>query len=779
MSAGPLSVLIIDDNRYAYLLAHDLLEDLPWDPLNVEWAATFDEGLAIASEHRHDVYLVDYRLGEKNGVEIIRAVVNAGCMAPMILLTGEGVREVDLEAMEAGAADFLPKDNLDADLLERSIRYALRQAQTLQRLRASEERYELAVSGANDGVWDWDIDANQVFLSKRWKSILNYEEDELGSGVDAWLDLIHVADRERIQRSLDDHLAGRTQHFECECRMVAKDSQILWMLHRGTAYRDGSGRASRMAGTLTDITERRRIKADRDRLALAVTQAIEAIMITDPNNSIKYVNPAFEEMTGYSAQEIIGRNAEVLNSEKQDEKFLKHLWESLANGYPWRGRMVNRKRDGSSFEAEQTISPIRDANGRISEYVYVAHDVTREVHLQAQLRQAQKMEGLGRLAGGVAHDFNNLLTSILGFAELIREDVEGQEELFANVCEIISAGNRAAKFTRQLLNFGRRQAPDVKPFDPVLIVRSMENMLQSTIGEDIDLNFDLSDGVGAMMGDTGTFEQVVMNLVVNARDAMKTGGVLTVALHACYLDEEFCSDRVGQEPGRYVVLTVRDTGCGMPEEVKECIFEPFYTTKDISKGSGLGLATVYGIVQQFKGWIEVDSAAGEGTEFRIYVPESYAEPEPTDILDFSTPGGSETILLVEDEPGVRRLATQILKGLGYNIIQAEDGEKGFEIGKSYDGRIDLVLSDVIMPNRCGPDMVEELRKVRDDFRVLYMTGFASDRIAEAGLRGKENPVIMKPYSRCGIAQRIRTVLDEVDEPVSAVQELQQQCPSTS
>ncbi|HEY8240513.1 MAG TPA: ATP-binding protein, partial [Kiritimatiellia bacterium] len=437
-----------------------------------------------------------------------------------------------------------------------------------------------------------------------------------------------------------------------------------------------------------------------------------------------------------------------------------NLWKTISEGRVWTGRIINKQKDGSIVETEQTISPVRDAAGQIVNFLSVAQDVTRTVQMEAELRQSQKMESVGRLAGGIAHDFNNLLTAILGFARLIRGELGESHPADADVQEIVNAGERAAKLTKQLLAFGRKQLLQMHPLDLNAIVINMDQILRRTLGEDIELVTMCSEGMGSVEADAGLLEQVVMNLAVNARDAMPKGGKLTITTSRIQLDEDYCERHVGVKPGDYALLSVRDVGNGMTEHVREHAFEPFFTTKEKGKGTGLGLSTVYGIVKQCHGHIELISSPGQGAEFKIYFPRATAEPQKIiPSAETPVPRGTENILVVEDESTVRRLTRRNLEALGYSVLEARHGEDALRVYQTNAGSIHLVLTDVVMPCMGGPELVERLRALNPKVKVLYMSGFTEDVMLDRVHVEHAASLILKPFTLETLSHSIRQALD--------------------
>jgi PAS domain S-box-containing protein len=516
------------------------------------------------------------------------------------------------------------------------------------------------------------------------------------------------------------------------------------------------------ASILGNIIDRKRAEDSLRRMGMAVQQAAESIVITDPSGTIEYVNPAFTKITGYTTEEVIGSHTRILKSGRQDKAFYERLWNALTRGEVWSGHFTNRRKDGTLYDAYQTISPIRDSSGRIVNYVSVSRDITREMELEAQFIQAQKMEGIGRLAGGIAHDFNNLLTAILGNSKLIRDEIGHDNPIRLELDEIIRAGERAAKLTKQLLAFARKQIVQLKPIQANNVVAEMSKFLRRTLGEHIQVDLQLESELGFVKADSGLIEQLLMNLAVNARDAMPRGGKLVIRTANVERGVASKQSRGPFKPGSYIMLAVSDTGSGMTEEVAQHVFEPFYTTKEVGKGTGLGLATVYGIVEQCGGHIEFDTRVGSGTEFRIYLPRAQ-DTEASEVQSDQAPRAreGETLLLVEDEDPVRNLTVRILESLGYKVIAARHGREALEIFQHMGDSIHLVVTDVVMPQMGGPDLIAQLRRFSTFKAALYTSGFTAGTLLDHGLMDQEWGLLLKPYTREELALRVREALDRV------------------
>ena len=493
----------------------------------------------------------------------------------------------------------------------------------------------------------------------------------------------------------------------------------------------------------------------------AVEQSADLVMITDRTGVIEYVNPAFEALTDYSAGELLGQTPRILKSGQQPPELYKELWQTILSGNVFRCTMVNRKKSGDAFVAEKTITPLRDGKGQITHFISNDRDITDQRRLENQLQQAQKMDAIGRLAGGVAHDFNNLLMVISSYAELMLDSLAPQHPLRRNVAEIQKASRRAADLTRQLLAFGRKQMQTLQLLDLNSILEDINKMLPRLIGEDIDLEFVPGKKLGRVRADPVQIEQVIMNLAANARDAMPKGGKLVIETASVRLDDAYVQTHSMVAPGDYVLLTVTDSGQGIAPEHLPHIFEPFYTTKAEGAGTGLGLATVYGIVKQNSGFIWVYTEPGMGTAFKIYLPRATdARVLPQPLLPVEGyAGGCETVLLAEDESAVRQSTREFLVLNGYIVLEAKNGTDALAIAREYKGPIHLMIADVVMPNMGGARLAAELTPERPEMKVLFVSGYAETTVQRHGAIDVTARFLQKPFSLRTLAQKIREILD--------------------
>ena len=519
---------------------------------------------------------------------------------------------------------------------------------------------------------------------------------------------------------------------------------------------------------LTDITEIRESQKERERLLSAIQQLQELIVITDTDAKIEYVNPSFEETTGYSFAEVVGRKPNILKSGKHDEAFYQEMWKTITQGETWSGRMVNKKKDGSLFTEDVTITPVRDAQGKIINYVGVKRDVTDQMRLEEQLHHAQKMDSIGRLAGGVAHDFNNLLTGIIGYSQMARDSLEPDHPLHTMMNEIYKSGERAANLTQQLLAFSRKQIiqPQILNVNETLL--GWEKMLRRTLGETIDIAVYPLSGSAPVKADPGQLDQIILNLAVNARDAMPEGGRLSIRIFETEMQPEpDYPSAPGDAPKiSYVAIQVSDTGHGMPNDVQAKMFEPFFTTKEQGKGTGLGLSTVYGIVKQNQGWIDVGSDLGRGTVITVFLPRYDISRQSTtqtgDDKDTLT-GGDETVLLLEDEKTVRDYIQMVLTYYGYQVIDAATPNEAEALFYEENNDIDLLITDVVLPQRDGKMIADQFCQSQPDLKVLFISGYSEDSISKHRIVDEGLHLLQKPFTKEDLLAKVREVMSPQQE----------------
>ncbi|MCE9532183.1 MAG: PAS domain S-box protein [Planctomycetes bacterium] len=624
-------------------------------------------------------------------------------------------------------------------------------------------RLVAAQAVAKVGSWETDLSTMDVIWSAETYRIFEQAQDKFRPTHPRFLQLVHPEDRGAVDRAFQDSLQLHTPQT-IEHRIVMPDGRIKFVEENWQVSLDQQGKPVRVTGTCQDITERKLAEEAlrlRDRAIQAVSQGI---LITDPNqpdNPIIFASCGFERMTGYRSDDVIGKNCRFLQGNDTEREVIRELREAIAAARSCMVEILNYRKDGKPFWNQLTITPVLGPAGQLTHFVGVQTDVTERRRLEDQYRQSQKMEAVGRLAGGVAHDFNNLLTIISGYSELLLAMPSLASGVRESIRPISEAGERAASLTRQLLGFSRQTMLQPKVLDLNAIVAETGKMLRRLIGEDILLTTVLDPKISRVKVDPGQLDQVLMNLAVNARDAMPKGGKLTIETGNVTLDDNYAATHPDCKAGHYVLLAMSDTGCGMTPDVLARIFEPFFTTKEVGRGTGLGLAMVFGIIQQSGGCIHVYSEPSRGTTFKIYLP-AVSEQLSVKRGSDSQHGlrGTETILLVEDDEGVRALALMSLKMHGYNVLATADGNDALRVAKSHCGLLHLILTDVVMPNVSGPELIVKIKTDFPGVKVLFMSGYTDDVVVRHGLIEADVAFIQKPYTPQGLARKVRQVLDE-------------------
>jgi PAS domain S-box-containing protein len=650
--------------------------------------------------------------------------------------------------------------------LETARSEADQRRQAEETLAKNKAQLSLAISASKGGWWHLTLDPkrptelpDEIELDPTIKGFIGFEDQEFPSSVSAWMERVVPEDLAAVNASAQAHLRGDSPQHEVRYRIRHRDGSLRWIYSCGRIERDNEGRPLRWSGIDWDITDRVESGDRLRKLSRAVEQSSSLLLITDTEGVIEYVNPKFSQTTGYSLEEVIGKTPAILRPDDADPKAFEEMWKTILAGNEWQGEFRNLKKSGEPYWVITSVSPIRNDEGTITHFVAVQEDITERKRVEAQLVQAQRMEGIGQLVSGVAHDFNNLLTGIVGFADLSLATIGEDSPLRVNLEQISKAGDSAMALTRQLLTFSRQQPRPPRVIDLNEVITGFEALLRRTISEDVDLVISLTPDAELISVDPSQIEQVLVNLAVNARDAMPDGGRLTIETTNADLDETVLSHESELAPGRYVTLSFSDSGHGMEEATSRRVFEPFFTTKERGRGTGLGLSTVYGIVKQSGGHIEVESALGKGTTFRIYLPcteEPVAETTRTE-RPVTTSAGGERILLVEDDELVRVFAVKLLKRNGYEVRHAESAPEALERVDGFD--VDLLLTDVIMPGMNGVELSERLGRSHPDMKVLFLSGYADHEVIEKRILQADATFLAKPFAVDEFMQTVRDLLD--------------------
>lgn len=626
-------------------------------------------------------------------------------------------------------------------------------------------RMENIVHAADLGTWELDIASGRITFNARTATMLGFRPEEYPTDSAEWEAEIHPEDHPSTRRLVEEHLAGRSTQLEIIHRLRTKGGDYRWIQERGAVVeRSPDGHALRMAGTRIDVHARKLNEIELIRLASAVEQASEAIVLFDPSGVVQFVNQAFEQRFGGAGSRLVGNTWDWIfggGKAGSPPKFGTIVDDIVRNGF-WSGPLESVRSDGSATRDAGVVSPVRDDVGRLLSYVLVSRDKSREVHLEEQVRQAQKLEAIGLLAGGVAHDFNNLLQVIRGYTSFANESGGSSAETKSHLRIVLDATEKAAQLTRQLLAFGRQQALEKSDLDLNVVSDDMLKLIRRVIGENIEIVFGGRDPAAWVRGDRGQLEQVFLNLCVNARDAMPEGGRLTIDVGVEQVEAGRDSRQVPpQKAGLHAVWRFHDTGCGMDEPTLKRIFEPFFSTKAKDRGTGLGLSVVYGIIQQHEGFIEVDSAPGVGTTFRVYLPATKPAPAPTPAVHapvVKTCTG--TVLLVEDEEPVRALASRVLQRAGFAVVPAVDGVEACELFSARMDEIDIVVSDVVMPRMGGRETFERIRAIRPGVPFLFCSGYAAPDGDGPMVLPPDSQSLAKPYLPSEFVALVRELIEK-------------------
>ncbi len=569
-------------------------------------------------------------------------------------------------------------------------------------------------------------------------------------------ELTHPEDRQKDWEANQRLVRGEVPDYRLEKRYVRKDGTIAWVNVNTTLIRDTAGQPVRTMAAIEDITERKRTEQTQARLVTAVEQAAETIVITDLEGAILYANPAFEKSTGYTRAEALGQNPRMLKSDRQDEEFYRRMWTVLGRGETWNGHFINRRKNGTFYEEEATITPVRDAAGQVVNYVAVKRDVTREVQLEAQFRQAQKMEAIGTLAGGIAHDFNNMLAAMFGYCYLLKQDCAGNVSAQENVGEILQAASRAKDLVQQILTFSRQREQPRAVIRLDTVVKEAAKFLRASLPAELKIELNLAEDAPAVLADPTQIYQVAINLATNALHAMEgRPGRLIIQLDSFVPDEPFLKGHPALQPIPYARLTVTDTGRGMDPQTLEHIFEPFFTTKPVGQGTGLGLTVVLGIVQSHEGVIIVVSQPGQGSAFSLFFPAR--TPDATLTLSAAPPlarGQGQKILFVDDEPVLTAMYQRLLSQLNYQVTISNSAHEALRWCGENPARFDLVITDLTMPDLNGLELARRLHALRPGLPLILTSGSSGPPDEESRHAAGIGKLIEKPITLPVLAEAV-------------------------
>ena len=614
--------------------------------------------------------------------------------------------------------------------------------------------------GNNEGIWEWSVATGELHFSERILEILRVAPGPSPVPLERVKKLLRLTDPKVFQEALRAHDEEGKQ-FGFEAQFIRPDESRVWLRVRGASRRNEAGKITHMAGSLHDVDEERRNAETLAFHGRVLAQVSDVVVATDFERNITFINPAGEKLYGVSALEVTGGPLEAVYTvawkQPGDQA---HAIETMESTGVWNGSVIHVLRNGRRIPVESSINYLTDPSGRRTGMLGLIRSISKQLELEEQVRVAQKMEAVGLLAGGVAHDFNNLLQVITGFTSLALEPDAPWAERRSNLELVRGAAERAAQLTRQLLAFGRRQTLLTADLDLNRAIEDLLKMISRVIGAQVTVDFQPGKALGNVRVDRAQFDQVILNLCLNARDAMPTGGKLMLATENVLVNASFRETHPWAKPGRYVLVTVTDTGIGMDHQTRGRIFEPFFTTKGLERGTGLGLAVVYGVVKQHDGMVHVYSEQGMGTTFKIYLPIVPRQTTAKDVPQLpASVRGTETILIAENEDLVRELAQKILERAGYTVLLTSDGVEAVETFAKNENKVALLLFDVVMPNLGGREASQKIAERRPGLPIIYCSGYTGETFVAETLRGPRTHLLAKPYSADELLTRVRLALD--------------------
>jgi len=647
-------------------------------------------------------------------------------------------------------------------LWNRQLRKRVQEA--MGSLHESEQRFSATFSQAAIGLALVGLDGKCLRVNQTICDMVGYSNEELMQR--SFQDITHPDDLDIDLKFVQQMLAKEIATYAMEKRYFRKSGSIVWVNLTVSLVLKENGEPDYFISAIEDITERKQDESEIQMLLQAVEQSSEAVVITAKNGSIQYVNPAFTQITGYSEAEAIGKNPRILKSGNQKADFYLNMWETLLGGQAWQGKVVNRKKNGDFFPSMLTISPIKNQAGEITNYIGLQQDLSGFESMEAQFHQAQKMEAIGTLVGGIAHDFNNILAGMTGNLYLAKKHSLENPAVLKKLAAVEDLSFHAAELIKQLLTFARKGAVSTKPFPLTPFIKETIKLIRPSLSEGIALHYDICNESLVVNGDATQLHQVLLNLINNARDALdgRADPCITVRLAGFHPDKQFIKHHVDFSDGEYAHLSVEDNGCGVEEGQLEHLFEPFYTTKEQGKGTGLGLAMSFGAIKTHGGHIEVASTEGIGSTFHIYLPlcaEEIKQPAQEEFRPTIAQGGGELLLLVDDDRHVREAGRQVLESIGYRVMEASDGLDAIDVFTANQKEIALVIMDVVMPNLGGVDAWARMREIHPQAEVIFLTGYDKGALGEDKVPSDNHVVLSKPYDIAKLSQAIRNKIERV------------------
>jgi len=747
-----MKILIAEDNAFSRTLLKKTLSKAGYDVIAAENGEAAWE--VLQREEMPKLALIDWMMPGMSGVELCQKIreIDGALPVYVILLTAKTAKEDVLEGFAAGANDFIKKPFDSGELLAR--------IQVGRRLVEQHALLHCLIDSIPDPIYFKDNRGLYLGCNKAYETFVGKDESKIINRTDS---AFLPESRAQVAHMEDLRVLANGTAVETEGWVEGADGQEVYHSTLKTPYLESAAGSTGMIGISRDLTKRIQMEQEVKRLAVAVEQSTESIMIADVNGVLLYVNSAFETITGYASDEVLGQAPYLFKSDKHDDEFYQTLLATISAGSKWEGRISSCKKDGALFDVEATIYPILDDSGEMVNYVAISRDITQEMAIEKQMRQTQKMNAIGELAGGVSHDFNNILTAILGYVALCMNTVEEDSKVRGYLKEVVKAGDRAAKLVRQILTFSRQEEQDFHSVSLQSVIQDSISMVQTTIKSNIAVEVEIDKQCGPVFGETTQIQQVMVNLCTNAVHALgKEEGSLRVVLKQVELLGKKHGERtVDLDPGLYACVTIGDTGCGMSPETLERIFEPYYTTKKKGEGTGFGLSIVHGIVRKHNGFIAVESELGQGTTFTLYLPLLIGSTEEKrQTLDLSTPEGFGHILFVDDDDAVLSMGREILESFGYSVSTATDGKRAMELFRKDPDGFDALVSDYSMPEMNGHELIGECLRLRPGLPTILCSGYMEKNEGESLRKLGHTAFIPKPLDWRELS---RTIQKEINK----------------
>ncbi|MEP6494916.1 MAG: response regulator [bacterium] len=775
-------ILLVEDNPGDVVLLRQMLSETTARRFEIEEVSRLSDAARRAACGGLDLIVLDLTLPDSSGIETFETMRRAAPTIPIVVLTGSDDVRLGLTAVDEGAQDYLVKGEMDGHALARALLFAIGRDRFHAHLKLEprtsvdgpvapdpkrvEENFRQLADNIAEVFYVMDVDCKQThYINLAYERVWGQSCKSLYENPSSFFDPLSDVDRARFVSCVARVHAGE-HPAPIEFQVSPLGRTPRWVVAHAVPIRNERGEIYRVSGFALDVTERRHAQEAMlasERRLLTLFETVDLfVMLLDAHGNVEYLNPFALRLTGYSHDEAFGQNwATCFVPESQRTQMSDALHDLTEFDHHARIRIPIVTKAGAVRMISWRNAALRDDKGTPTGCLSVGEDVTGNDLIEEQYRQADKLDAIGRLAAGAAHDFNNLLTVVITSAELLRTSFAPGDQSLEDLEAIAQAADAAAALTRQLLVFGRPEATARKEIAMEDVVARSVKLLRRVVDEDIAIHTALKPTPSTVMIDSGQLEQVIMNLAVNARDAMPHGGTLAIETSTVDLDVAYASAHWPAFPGNFAVLTVSDTGVGMDEATRARIFEPFFTTKEAGKGTGLGLATVYGIVKQSGGFIQVLSEPGQGTEFRIYLP--LVNRSHSDVVEsapsWTAPRGSETILLVEDATAVRAVARHALERFGYTVLEASSGLSALHAAATRVGPIDMLLTDVVMPGMSGRELAKYLRMIRPETQVLFMSGYTDDAVLRHGVVMSGIAYLQKPFGPDALARKVREILD--------------------